>query len=84
MLKKNQLLLGFLIGALLPVICWFLDDLKWLPELNKPAIPYLLVMLCNLFFIRYCFKKGLSNTASGIMLASFIFAILLYWLKFKP
>lgn len=83
MLKKYQIFFGFIGGAVFPLLCGIADWFKLLPILNKPAIPYLLVMLINLFIIRYCFKKGWSDAASGIAISSVIFAVLVYVLKFR-
>lgn len=83
MRKTHQIFFGFIGGAVVPLLCGIADWLKLFPSLNKPAVPYILAMLFNLFLIRYCFKKGWSDAASGIALSSVIFAILIYVLKFR-
>lgn len=77
-----------LAACILPGITWIVFG--WILKnqvviLNKPAIPYLVTVVINLFFIKYLFKKGLDQTGTGVILITFVvmfFAFLLqigYW-----
>ena len=70
---KNSILMGLLIGSLLPAVAWVLFAMLY-PNtviLNKPAIPYLVAIGLNLFIIKLCFKSHADHTGKGVMLATF-------------
>lgn len=85
MQKGNQLLLGLLVGMILPVVSWFVVADKWsaVPCLGKPGVPYLFAATLNLLLLRLSYKKGADQTGNGIMLATFIFVLAAFILKIK-
>ena len=79
MLKQNNIIIGILIACVLPCITWVILGLvlkNAVVVLNKPAIPYLIIVAMNLGFIKYLFKKGLDQTATGVIITTFI--VMLY------
>ncbi len=71
---KNSILMGLLIGLLLPAVAWVLFA-KLYPTtviLNKPAIPYLIAIGLNLVIVKLCFKSHADQTGKGVMLATFV------------
>ena len=70
---KNSILMGMLIGLLLPAVAWVLFARLYPTTviLNKPAIPYLIAIGLNLFMVKLCFKRHADNTGKGVMLATF-------------
>jgi len=79
MLRKNSILTGFVIGLIIPGLALLLFNViyKGAVLLNKPAIPYLVALGLNLFFIRICYKKDADQTGKGIMLSTFICMLLM-------
>lgn len=85
MLSKNSLLLGFIVGLILPAIAWVVFTVMYpgVVLLNKPAIPYLVAVGLNLLLIRLCNKKGADNTGRGVMLVTFVCIVLLIIFKIR-
>jgi len=85
MLKKNNILTGILTGLILPVLSGLLFELLftnvWI--LGKKNLPYLIVIFLNLLILRYYAKKQDLKTVQGIMLVTFIFAVLIFMFRFK-
>ncbi|WP_345954718.1 hypothetical protein [Mucilaginibacter sp. PAMB04168] len=84
MLGKNSVLIGLLLGLILPLTAWLLFS-KLYPNviiLNKPAIPYLVALGINLLIIRLCYKKNADETGRGVMIATFA-CMLLFLFVFK-
>lgn len=79
------MLAGVLIGLILPVIAGLVFELLftnvWL--FGKRGMPYLVVILLNLMGLRYFAKKGDDRTVQGIMLVTFVFALLVFMFRFK-
>jgi hypothetical protein len=70
---KNSILMGLLVGLLLPAVAWVLFG-RLNPNtviLNKPAIPYLIALGLNLFIVKLCFQRNADITGKGVMLATF-------------
>ena len=85
MLKKNNILTGILTGLILPVLSGLLFELLftnvWI--LGKKNLPYLIVIFLNLLILRYYAKKQDLKTVQGIMLVTFIFAVIIFMFRFK-
>ncbi len=75
MLKKNNIITGLFAGLIFPGLTWlafgFILKNKVVIS-GKPAIPYLLAILINLFIIKYLFKKGDDQTGQGFIISTFI------------
>lgn len=85
MLKKNTILTGILAGLILPVLSGIVFELFYpgVRLFGKLGMPYLLVILVNLIWLRYFAKKGDDRTVQGIMLVTFVFAVLVFLFRFK-
>ncbi len=83
--KLNNTGYGILIGLVIPLITWFAaaNRLRQLPYLGKPGVVYLLAVACNLFILRYCYKKEADRTGTGVMLSTFVFLVLAFLFKIK-
>lgn len=85
MLKKNNLLTGILIGLILPVLSGIAFEIfftnVWL--FGKKGMPYLVVILINMLMVRYIAKKDRDKTMQGIMLVTFVFAVLVFMFRFN-
>ena len=84
-MKNNNLLTGSLIGLILPVLAgiafeWLFTNV-WL--FGKKGMPYLIVILLNLLLLRYFAKKGYDRIMQGIMLVTFLFAVLVFMFRFN-
>jgi len=83
MAKKNSLLMGVLTALLFPAIAWMVAYYFKTSSfvINKPALPYVLALALNLLLLRFTVKKDLNKTAQGIMLATFVFMVVLFMFK---
>ena len=84
MFKKNNLLLGVLYGFLPPALAWLVFSYILHNEaviMDKPAAPYLLAIGLNLLLLRYCARKYLDKTSSGIMISTFVCMLLVFIFK---
>jgi len=83
MLNKNSILTGILIALIFPLMAFITGYLlkNNLYLLNKPAVPYFAAVGFNLVLLRICFAKGAEKTSRGIMLATFVFMLLVFTLK---
>ncbi|MFD1257340.1 hypothetical protein ACFQ3S_11080 [Mucilaginibacter terrae] len=82
MVIRNLMLTGFVLGLIFPGLTLLLFNVlyKNVLLLNKPAIPYLVALGLNLFIIRICYKKGADQTGRGVMLATFIAMLIMFFL----
>ena len=86
MLNKNNMLAGFLIALIFPVIAFLTAYLlKYNAKIiNRPALPYFIAIALNLILLRFQLKKELNQTGKGIMLATFIFMLIVFIFKIHP
>ena len=49
--------------------------------INRPALPYLIAIALNLLVLRYFLKKDAGETAKGIIIATFVFMLLVFIFK---
>ncbi len=77
---------GILAGLILPGIgCLAAYLLKNnVDVINRPALPYLIAVALNLIAMRICLKRELDQTAKGIMITSFVFFILVFFIVIHP
>lgn len=85
MLNKNNIATGVLIGLILPVLSGVVFELlvKNVVLFGKRGMPYLIVVFINLVILRYFAHKHNEKTAMGLMLVTFVFAVLVYLFRFK-
>jgi hypothetical protein len=75
MLNKNHIVTGLIAGLILPATTWIILGYVLNNKVlifNKPAIPYLIAILINLFIIKYLFRKGSDQTGIGMILSTFV------------
>ncbi|MFZ4261430.1 hypothetical protein ACFRAE_05265 [Sphingobacterium sp. HJSM2_6] len=81
---KNNLLIGFGLGLIAPVLAYFLTkhtDLVTQLFPDKPTAFYILAAAVNVIGCWSCYKKGLDKLANGLILAAFLGMILLVLTK---
>ncbi len=52
--------------------------------INKPALPYFIAIALNLVLLRVSYKKEADKTVRGVMLATFVFMVLIFIFKIHP
>lgn len=84
-MKNNNILTGVGIGLILPVFAGIIFELFFtnLYLMGKRGMPYLIVLSLNLLLVRYFAKKSSDRLMQGIMLVTFIFALLVFIFKFN-
>ena len=85
MLNKNNLSAGVLIGLVLPALSGLVFELlyKNVVLMGKRGMPYVIVIFINLVILRYFARKHNEKTAMGIMLVTFVFALLVFIFRFN-
>ena len=85
-MNKNSLLAGVLTGSIFPVIaCWVYYMFKGSYYLSqRPALSFFIAIAVNLVFVRISHKKEFDKTMKGIMLATFIFMVVIFGFKLYP
>lgn len=84
MLNKNSLVVGLLLGSILPALSWVVFEYVLHNNaiiMDKPAVPYLIAIGLNLVILRFCIKKGLDDTGKGIMMVTFAFMLVVFIFK---
>lgn len=83
MLKKNNLLVGILVGAMAPLIAFFFVEYTALGDrfADKPLTFYAIAGAINLFLVRFYYKHQASKTGGSIMGITFIGLIMLLYFK---
>lgn len=86
MLNKDNLLTGILGALIFPTLAWaaiyLLKDCAYI--INRPLVPYFIAIGLNLILLRLGLRSGREKTARGIILATFVFMVLLFILKIHP
>lgn len=78
-MQRNSLLSGLGIGLLAPIVAHMLTKFTSLsfPFGSKPLGLYVIAALINLLLVRYFYRKGLEQAARGVILITFVLALLL-------
>lgn len=78
-MKKDHLFIGFLLGLIAPVIAYVLShyNLTGVDLSEKGLSFYVLAALVNVLIVRYFYRRERGNTASGVILITFIAGLLL-------
>ncbi|HVW94469.1 MAG TPA: hypothetical protein VHA56_00705 [Mucilaginibacter sp.] len=83
MFKKNSYITGILAALIFPaaggVVAYYLRDATLI--INRPALPYLIGVACNLIMMRFVIRKNLDKTGRGIMIATFVIMLLVFMFK---
>jgi hypothetical protein len=82
---KNNILTGIGIGLILPVLAGIIFELFFtnVYMMGKRGIPYVVAILLNLLLVRYFAKKGSDRLMQGVMLGTFVFALLVFIFRFN-
>ena len=82
---KNNLVVGLLLGLILPLSTFFLTEVAFKDQLfpAKPGAPYLIAVGINLVLIRLLYKAKIDRTAIGILMICFVVLILAFIFKIK-
>lgn len=85
MFKKDHILIGILTGSVLPLITFaFFELLKSQITLYlKDSFIQLLCIGTNALIFRYFIKKEKDQLAKGVLLATFIYAFIFFYLHFN-
>jgi len=86
MLKKDNLLTGILAALVFPALAWAVTELfkDTAYIINRPLVPYFIAIGLNLILVRLGMRRGLDKAAKGMMLATFVFMVLLFIFKIHP
>lgn len=83
LLRRNDLFFGFILGSIFPLLAFAVN--KWtdwgMLFSNKPAAFYVLAGLINLFVMRWYFRHDGENTGRGLIMITFIGALILIFTK---
>ncbi|RYY26240.1 MAG: hypothetical protein EOP41_04685 [Sphingobacteriaceae bacterium] len=82
---KNNIVIGVLIGLMLPLLAYFLADVIFKDQIfpAKPGALYLITVGLNLVLMRILYKAKIDKTAIGILLVCFFVLILTFIFKIK-
>lgn len=83
MLKRDHVVIGLLLGLVLPGIAAFFVEIlkKNVVFMQKDDLLYIGCAALNLLLVKYFFKKKYENTARGVVAATFICAMLFFYYK---
>lgn len=78
-MKKDNLFFGILLGVIAPVIAFVISqfNLTGINIGNKNLSVYAIAALLNLILMRYYYRNEMENSARGIILTTFICAMLI-------
>lgn len=73
-MNKNKFLLGVALGSMCPLVAHIFTTKTDVASYfqGKTLSLYIIAALFNLFYIRYCYRKQLDQTAMGAVLSTFI------------
>lgn len=87
MIKKNDSIwIGIAIGIIVPLLFFglILLLLKYVKlEEHTQSFLYILGIGINALIMRYAMKKGYTKIGTGIILVSFIYAVLFFYYKLR-
>ncbi len=75
MLRKNSMLLGLILGLILPIIAYLLTQytevvIKLIPQ--KPLALYVLALTGNMIAVWYCYRNDRQQLGKGFVLVTFL------------
>jgi hypothetical protein len=77
-----QIVTGLLSGTIFTTIAWVIFDKIFItPVADRPGLPYFIAIALNLFILRYLVRNNKEFTAAGLIISTFVIAILAF--KFK-
>lgn len=82
---KNNVVVGLLLGLILPLSAYFLDAvfLKDTILPSKPGVVYLIAAGINLILLKFAYKRNADKTGTGIFVVTFIVLIFAFIFKLK-
>jgi len=82
---KNNIVIGVLLGSILPLLAWLLSEVFFKGVLieNKPGVPYLIAVGINLILLKFTYKANADKAGIGLFIVTFIVLLLVFILKIK-
>ena len=82
-MKRNSFFFGCIVGLLAPVVAHLLTLFtSWNMAIgNKSLSLYVIAALINLLFVRFFYRNALEKSARGVILITFVAAILLIFMQ---
>lgn len=82
-MKRNSFFFGCIVGLIAPVIAHLLTLFtSWNMAIgNKSLSLYVIAALINLLFVRFFYRNVLEKSARGVILITFLAAIVLIFTK---
>ena len=81
MFKKDSFLLGTLYGTIIPIVSFGIA--KWVKELVgymfSDSLLYILCIGVNAIFFRFAIKQEKDNLAKGMLLVTFVYAFIYFF-----
>lgn len=85
MFEKDNLLTGIVVGAILPLLTFALFELLKTQVIlyAKDSFLQILCIGANALIFRYFIKKEKDNMAKGVLLVTFIYAFIFFFMYVK-
>lgn len=82
---KNNIVIGVLLGSILPLLAYFFSEVFLKDEIiaDKPGVPYLIAVGINLILLRFTYKANADKAGTGLFIVTFIVLLLVFILKIK-
>lgn len=80
---KDKFYLGVLYGLAIPLLAYVFGDMiqKELEKFMRPNFFYIVCIALNVLIFRYAIKKQFDNLARGILLSTFLYAMVFAFTK---
>ena len=82
---KNNVVVGVLVGLILPSLAYFFSEIIFKQEIvaGKPGVPYLIAVGINLILLKYIYRADADKAGKGLLIITFIVFLLTFLLKIK-
>ncbi|MGI4021524.1 MAG: hypothetical protein ACRYFA_08470 [Janthinobacterium lividum] len=82
---KNNMVAGLLVGLILPLLAYFMDEIFFKDAIlpSKPGVLYLVAAGINLVLLKFAYKSNADKTGTGIFVVTFIVLIVAFIFKIK-
>jgi hypothetical protein len=82
---KNNVVVGMLIGLVLPLLAWIFSEVFFQRDIiaNKPGVPYLVAVAINLILLKFIYKSNADKAGIGLLIVTFTAVILTFVFKIK-
>ncbi|MEX8547398.1 MAG: hypothetical protein V5804_07335 [Mucilaginibacter sp.] len=82
---KNNVVVGMLLGLILPLLAWVFSEVFFRREIiaDKPGVPYLIAVAINLILLKQIYKANAEKAGIGLLIVTFTVVILTFVFKIK-